>query len=103
MPNDDLHAIAVARAGDMAARHYFDHKTPEGTTAFVDALQKTAFRFTFAGENIALAPSVGDAQNGLWKSPGHRENLLDARFHQAGIAVVRAGADQIYVVEVFAD
>ena len=100
--DEDLHAIAVARADDMAARHYFDHKTPEGTVAFVDALRRTAFHFTAAGENIALAPTVEVAEQGLWNSPGHRENMLDSRFSRAGIAVVWVGPE-VYVIEVFAD
>jgi uncharacterized protein YkwD len=100
--DDGLHAIAIARADDMAGRRYFDHKTPEGTIAVVDALQGSRFHYTRAGENIALASSVGDAQRGLWQSPRHRDNMLDGRFRRAGIAVVRFGAE-IYVIQVFAD
>lgn len=102
-PNEQLHAAAVERANDMASRGYFDHTTPEGTTAFVEALRSRAFPYSFAGENIAVGPSVTDAAQALWLSPSHRDNLLDGRFHRAGIAVVRVSAERLYVVQLFSD
>jgi uncharacterized protein YkwD len=97
-----LAAVALERANDMARRHYFAHVNPDGKTA-LDALRERAYAYSYAGENIALAPSVKDAERGLWQSPPHRENLLDEHFHRVGIAVVRTSASENYVVQVFSD
>ena len=44
-----------------------------------------------AGENLALAPTVQVAHEGLMNSPGHRANLLNARFRRVGIGVADGG------------
>ena len=96
-----LDEIALERATDMVRRHYFAHVNPDGRTA-IDALKDRAYAYSYAGENIAMAPTVQDAERGLWQSPGHRENLLDEHFRRVGIAVVR-DRDESYVVQIFSD
>lgn len=101
-PDATLAAVALDRANDMIRRHYFAHVNPDGRTV-VDALRDRAYAFSYAGENIAYAPSVKDAERNLWLSPGHRDNMVDGHFHRVGIAVVRADDGESYVVEVFSN
>jgi uncharacterized protein YkwD len=97
-----LDAVALERADDMRRRGYFDHVNPDGRTAF-DALNARAYAYHAAAENIALAPSVAEANRGLWLSAGHRENILSERYRRVGIAVVAGDGGRIYVVELFSD
>jgi uncharacterized protein YkwD len=46
-----------------------------------------------AGENLAYAPSVAIAHEGLMNSPGHRENILRASFNKLGVGVIDAGVN----------
>lgn len=52
------------------------------------------------GDNVAVAPSVPDAQLALEQSPRHRAIMLDPGFHFLGIGVARANGwvymDQVY-------
>ncbi len=82
--------VARNHCEDMLKRGYFSHYTPEGLSPF-DRMAKANIEFTFAGENLALAPNTELAMKGLMQSPGHRENILSADFHRGGIGVVDAG------------
>jgi len=88
----DQSLINVARAHceDMFKRGYFSHNTPEGLTPF-DRMGKADIEFTFAGENLALAPNTGLAMQGLMQSPGHRENILSKNFGKIGVGVIDGG------------
>jgi uncharacterized protein YkwD len=96
-----LSTLARERAEDMIRRHYFDHTDPDGRTA-IDALRARAYRFSFAAENISLASNEAQAEEGLWASVPHRQNILGTRYRRVGIAVVVAAAD-CYVVQIFSD
>ena len=104
--DDTLAEVALIRAGDLVARHYFDHYSPDGGSAFSE-LGLHGVAYGLAGENLArnnypVARSVEVAFDGLMASPGHRANILEPRFRAAGIAAVADGA-QWYYVTVFID
>ncbi len=80
-------SVAEAHARDMFLRRYFSHVTPEGLTAG-DRLEKAGVTFTVAGENIAYAPDLTTAHDGLMNSPGHRQNILDPSFRRIGIGII---------------
>lgn len=88
--NDKLTEVARKHCRDMFARGYFSHYTPEGLTPF-DRMAQGDVYFSFAGENLALAPNVTMAMQGLIKSPGHRANILSPNFGRAGIGVIDGG------------
>lgn len=96
-----LTAVALDRASDLANRHYFSHISPDGTTA-IDELRNRAYRFGYAGENLALADTIAAADQGLWASPDHRENMLERHYRRIGIAVFKT-ADGNLVVQIFSD
>jgi len=82
--------VGRAHSKDMFARGYFGHNTPEGLSPF-DRMQAAGIRFEVAGENIAYAPSVDLAHNGLMRSPGHRANILSTDYHRVGIGIIDGG------------
>ncbi|CAN5172586.1 CAP domain-containing protein [soil metagenome] len=93
----DLSAAARAHVADMAARAYFDHRSPEGFNSGVRTglLIRTPLRIY--GENLAsqMHPDgkVLPVQtiDGWKNSPGHRQNMLNTDFSRVGHAVVRRG------------
>ncbi len=88
----DKELIGVARkhCADMFARGYFSHYTPEGKSPF-DRMIAAGIDFSYAGENLALAPNTVLAMKGLMNSPGHRENILSKNFGTIGVGVIDGG------------
>ncbi|MSQ24369.1 MAG: hypothetical protein EXR58_07460 [Chloroflexi bacterium] len=84
-----IDAVARAHSVDMLAQGYFAHETPSGVSPF-DRLLQTGIRFRDAGENIALAPTVEIAHQGLMESPEHRANILNPDFNRVGLGVFKA-------------
>lgn len=85
-----LTSVARTHCTDMFERGYFSHYTPEGLSPFDRMAQANIF-FTFAGENLALAPNVTLAMQGLMNSPGHRANILSEDFGKLGVGVINGG------------
>lgn len=85
-----LRDLARSHSQDMFARGYFSHYTPEGESPF-DRMTNANIAFTYAGENLALAPSTELAMQGLMNSPGHRANILNPNFGRVGIGVIDGG------------
>lgn len=97
-------AVLVARdhARDMWEREYFGHVSPEGEDVG-DRLRQAGVSYSFAGENLALAPTVATAHNGLMNSEGHRANILEEGFTRMGIGVIDNGVNGKMFVQVFTD
>lgn len=88
--NAALLEVGRAHCSDMFQRGYFSHYTPEGKSPF-DRMAEGDVDFTFAGENLALAPNAKLAMQGLMNSPGHKANILSAKFGEVGIGVIDGG------------
>ncbi len=82
-----LTQVAREHCEDMFSRGYFSHYTPEGLSPF-DRMAQNDVSFSFAGENLALAPNVTIAMQGFMQSPGHRANILFSNFGKIGIGVI---------------
>jgi uncharacterized protein YkwD len=87
---------------DMFRRGYFSHNSPEGLTPF-DRMQNAGINFNFAGENLALAPNIELAHQGLMQSKGHRENILQANFGHLGVGAIDGGPYGIMFCQEFKD
>ncbi len=98
----DTKIVIVARAysRDMFERRYFSHYSPEGEDAG-DRLKAGGVQFTIAGENLAYAPDVKTAHQGLMNSPGHKRNILDNRFRKIGIGIIATKEFGIMVTQNF--
>jgi uncharacterized protein YkwD len=88
--NEDLLRLARAHSKDMFERGYFAHVNPDGEDPF-DRMKRFEISFKVAGENLALAPNVNLAHEGLMNSPGHRANILTAEFGLVGIGCIDGG------------
>ena len=92
-----LDRAARAYAIQMLQRGYFSHETPEGQSPF-DRMRAGGVDFVVGGENLALAPTVLLAHQGLMDSPGHRANILRPEFGRVGIgAAVADGRGRMFV------
>ena len=85
-----LQGVARAHSKDMLEKGYFSHTSQDGKSPF-DRMHDAGITFLVAGENLALAPDVDIAHNGLMNSPGHRANILTADFGKVGIGVIDVG------------
>lgn len=100
--NNKLRDTARQHGRDMLNRGYFSHYTPEGLSPF-DRLSQMSINFEAAAENLAFAPSLDLAFDGLIKSPGHRANILSSDFRQVGIGVIDAGIYGKMFIQEFTD
>jgi hypothetical protein len=83
----ELAAIARAHSAEMAEEGYFAHVSPR-TGSVADRLHRAAYPASFAAENIAMSPRLGEAQESLMRSPGHRAAILSPEATHFGIGVV---------------
>jgi uncharacterized protein YkwD len=100
-----LDAMAQDYSDRMAREGFFGHVAPDGTNL---SQRKSAAGLTYrsAGENISMSSGPLAAHFGIEHSPGHRKNLLSARFTHAGIGVAfrkLEGLSQAIVTEIYAD
>ena len=100
--NAKLRDLARAYAKDMLERGYFSHYNPEGESPF-DRMANAGITYRAAGENLALAPNVTIAHQGLMDSPGHRANILSPDYRKVGIGVVDGGIYGKMFVQEFTD
>lgn len=82
--------VARVHSRDMWERKYFSHVDPDGNDPG-DRLSAGGVEYGLAGENIALAPTVSMAHQGLMNSEGHRRNILDPSFKKIGVGVIDGG------------
>lgn len=97
-----LRAVARKHSQDMWERSYFAHENPDGLDPF-DRMRAGGAKFRTAGENLALARTAERADDGLYKSPGHKRNMLDPAFTRVGIGVIDGGVYGKMFTEDFSD
>lgn len=95
-----LREVARRHSADMFIRGYFSHITPEGLTPF-DRIREAGISYLIAGENLALAPTLHIAHNGLMNSPGHRANILRPQFGRIGIGIMYGGSRGVMITQLF--
>ena len=103
--NSVLNSSAKLKAEDMIANNYFAHHSPDGKKPW-DWIDRSTYPYLFVGENLAMNFSSADsAHNALMLSPSHKENILNNRFSDIGLAVVSGeidGEKTNVLVELFA-
>lgn len=97
-----LQAAAREHSLEMYKRKYFSHMTPDGKNPF-DRMRAHQAHFVTAGENIAFAPDVDQAEQSLLASPDHRANILNNDFSCVGIGVYRATGFEEMFTQDFTD
>ncbi len=94
--------VARAHSRDMFVRRYFSHIDPDGNDP-LHRMLAGGISFTVVGENIAYAPDLATAHQGLMNSEGHRKNILDPEFHRIGIGIINSGIYGEMFTQNFAD
>ncbi len=102
--NSELSRAAMEKAMDMVANNYFDHNSPSGLTPWY-WIEKNNYNFRFAGENLAINFDDNTQQENAWMdSPSHRKNILNPKYNEIGVAVLKGkinGKVSILTVQMF--
>ena len=103
--NSKLTAAALLKAGDMLEFDYFDHTSPAGIDPW-HWIGLAGYGYRYAGENLAIDFATAEGTHrALMESSSHRDNILNSRFEEIGVAVLKGefdGSDSTIVVEMFA-
>ncbi len=87
-PNEQLNRAAQAKANDMVSHKYWSHIAPDGTTPS-QWIDDTCYNYSVAGENLARGFSTTPGVMKAWdESPTHRDNMLDSRYRDVGVAIM---------------
>ncbi|MDA8793651.1 CAP domain-containing protein [Bacteriovoracaceae bacterium] len=77
---------AQSHAEDMVERGFFSHHSPDET--YKQRIRREGFTGAVA-ENIAIATTVDRTFNNWIKSPGHRRNILRAKYKYSGVGYIK--------------
>lgn len=104
MRSELLDKAAGLKADNMVAEKYFAHTSPKGVTPW-HWFREVGYSFLYAGENLAVNfTDPRDVRDAWLASPKHKENLLDVRFKEIGMAAVDGlyeGDSSVYIVQLF--
>jgi hypothetical protein len=88
--NAELDQAASAKANDMFVSQYFEHVSPSGIDPG-KLVQSFGYDYIVAGENLILGnfSSEQEVVQDWMNSPGHRANILNNRYTEIGVAVIK--------------
>jgi hypothetical protein len=88
--NSKLNEAAKAKATDMLKSQYFEHVSPGGVGSG-ELVISHGYDYIVTGENLILGNFKDEKEVvQLWmNSPGHRANILNNRFTEIGVAIVK--------------
>jgi uncharacterized protein YkwD len=102
--DDNLARVAAAHSEEMRQTGVVAHISPR-TGSAADRVRAGGIKTSVVLENVARAYGVGEAQEGLMNSPGHRANILSRDATHMGISVVLgedvAGRRELFVTQLF--
>ena len=102
--NERLSVAAAKKASDMFSKNYWAHVSPTGTQPWF-FITDTGYTYRYAGENLARDfTNAADVVSAWIASPTHKENLLNNRYQDIGVAVVDGkldGRETTLVVQMF--
>ena len=102
--NEKLADAARRKAANMLSENYWSHNSPSGKSPWV-WFKDAGYNYVFAGEN--LAKDFGDTNrmmNAWMASSSHKENIVNPKYSEIGIAVVPGslqGSETVLVVQLF--
>mgnify|MGYP000854151782 CR=1 FL=1 len=86
--NSLLVQAAQEKAQDMIRNKYFAHFSPTGISPWY-FIEKSGYNYHYAGENLAMNFLDSEEVVRAWlNSPTHRDNLLNQKYKEIGVAVV---------------
>lgn len=104
LENQALDKAAQLKAQNMFAENYWAHFAPSGKTPW-NFMLGSGYKFTFAGENLAKNFYKSEDVVVAWMaSSAHKDNLLNPKYKDMGIAVVDGilnGQQTTLIVQMF--
>ncbi|MEA1980300.1 MAG: CAP domain-containing protein [candidate division Zixibacteria bacterium] len=98
--NETLMHIAEIRVNDMINNDYFSHQDPNGLMPWDIAIQEN-YNYQIIGENLALDWIQTESAINAWmESDTHKENILNTKFNETGIAIISNNSHTI-IVQIF--
>lgn len=102
--NERLADAARRKAANMISEDYWAHNSPSGKSPWV-WFKEAGYSYVFAGENLAKDFGSTDRLMAAWMaSPTHRDNVINGKYSEIGVAVVPGslqGQDTVLVVQLF--
>ena len=99
-----LAAVARARAQELANGAAFQHVAADGSQPW-DRLNQAGIQWVGMGENLAMAPSVAQAEAAFMNEAkfqdNHRGNIVNKTFSSVGIGIAVGPDGTIYITEEF--
>ena len=86
-----LTEVARLYALEMFENGFFSHTSQVDGSTPADRASRSGISFTVIGENLAYAPDVYVAHQGLMNSEGHKKNILSEDYGKVGIGVIDGG------------
>ena len=103
--DSELCRMARTHSEKMVQLDFFSHEGPDGRRLRDRARVAGIAHFKLLGENIAYNQGFEDpgafAVEHWMRSPGHRANILNARFQQSAVGVFVASDGTVYLTQVF--
>lgn len=96
----ELSEIARRHSEDMRDNAFFGHRSPT-TGLSGQRLERAGYRAYAHAENLARNDSLGEAQQSLMQSVGHRANILKPDWTHIGVGVARRDDGEWFVTQLF--
>ncbi len=91
--NELLNQAAQQKAGDMFAFDYWAHQSPSGREPW-SFLKDVGYNYRLAGENLARDFYQPEDVIRAWMaSPTHKDNIINPKYKEIGVAVVDGTLD----------
>lgn len=97
----ELQEVARSYAKTMLVHGFFSHVSQVDGSSPAERAEAFGVEYMVLGENLAYAPDVYIAHQGLMNSEGHRKNILSADYGRVGIGVIDAGIYGRMFVQMF--
>lgn len=102
--NPVLSEAAGRKASDMFAFNYWAHTSPSGRDPW-SFFREAGYNYLYAGENLARDFADPEGVVNAWMaSSSHRDNILNGRYQEIGVAVVNGtlqGVETTLVTQLF--
>lgn len=99
--DDKLNKLAQARAEDMAANNYLEHKNLQGL--YANDLKTNYGIKSNVSENIAKDTNISFTHSGLMRSAIHRANIINQKWTRVGLGIALDSEGYLIVVEEFSE
>jgi hypothetical protein len=100
-PHQSLLDAAAAHSQDMIDRNFFDHENPDGDGP-AERIADAGYVARSWAENIAIHVDAAEAHEALFRSAGHRQNMLLDTYREVGVGVRERNDWGVNMTETFA-